>query len=105
MLLADTPASAPMMAPMSAPMAAAAPVAAEAAAAPDAVATPMAVPQATPAPQGCALSFVQGNSSYSKFKQILDAAPSTSNFSSALLAVFLCVYHFLSSCLPQYMHQ
>ncbi len=40
------------------------------------------VPVQTTAPQGCALSFVGGNSSYSKFQQILNAAPSTSNFSS-----------------------
>ncbi|EIE23265.1 hypothetical protein COCSUDRAFT_33294 [Coccomyxa subellipsoidea C-169] len=69
-LLAETPAAAP--------------AAEESAAAPAAVATSMAVPQATPAPSGCALSFVQGNSSYSKFGEILNAAPSTSNFSNVL---------------------
>ena len=63
-------------------MAEAAPAAEESAAAPSALATPMAVPQSTPAPNGCALSFVQGNSSYSKFQEILNAAPYTSNFSS-----------------------
>lgn len=85
-LLADTPSAAPAMAP--AMSAAAAPDTAAAAAAAPATAPAPAndyapvVPQATPAPQGCALSFVQGNSSYSKFQQILNAAPSTSNFSS-----------------------
>ena len=69
-------------APSTAPMAAAAPAADESAAAPAAMATPMAVPQSTPPPNGCALSFVQSNSSYSKFQQILNAAPYTSNFSS-----------------------
>ncbi|KAK9903337.1 hypothetical protein WJX75_003171 [Coccomyxa subellipsoidea] len=86
-LLADAPAEAPMAAvsaPNTAPMAAAAPAADESAAAPAAVATPMAVPQSTPPPNGCALSFVQGNSSYSKFQQILNAAPYTSNFSNIL---------------------
>ncbi|BDA50254.1 hypothetical protein COCOBI_15-3830 [Coccomyxa sp. Obi] len=90
-LLADAPAMAPMAAasvPSTAPMAATAPAAAESAAAPaaapEAMATPMPVPQATPAPQGCALSFVQGNSSYSKFQEILNAAPSSSNYSNIL---------------------
>ena len=42
-----------------------------------------AVPTQTPAPSGCALSYVQSNSSYSMFASIIYAAPQSSNFSSA----------------------
>jgi hypothetical protein len=70
-------------APTTANAAEAAPATAPAAASEAVAAAPAApTPVQTSNIQGCALAFVQGNSSYSMFQQILNAAPSTSNYSS-----------------------
>lgn len=55
-----------------------------------------AVPSQTPAPSGCALTFVQSNSSYSMFNDIINSAPQSANFSSARPLIFLFLHRKLT---------